>query len=122
MTPLLTQEQFEDLLRPRRPTDDRFNKDFAPVVGVAFGAEWCGPCRRTDKDAIADATPWIKWYYCDVDENNYTPGYCKVQGIPCFILIVDGMFQDEKFNGGSVDQVVAWAKRLVGDKVKFAAK
>lgn len=116
MIPLLNQEQFEDLLRPSRPTDGRFSKEFAPIVGIAFGADWCGPCKRTDKDAIADATPWIKWYYCDVDDNNYTPGYCKVSSIPCFILIVDGMFQGDKLNGGSVPEVVAWAQKITGIK------
>lgn len=118
MIPLLTQEQFEELLRPSRPNDDRFTNTFAPVVGVAFGAEWCGPCRRTDKDAIAAATPWIKWYYCDVDENNYTPGYCKVSSIPSFILIVDGMFQNESSHGGSVEQIVEWATRVAGRQTK----
>lgn len=32
----------------------------------------------------------IKWYDCDVDENDYTPGYCGVKGIPCFMPIING--------------------------------
>ena len=103
MIPLLTQEQFELLLRPHRATQEGINGKYDPIVGIAFGADWCGPCRRTDKDAIADATPGIKWYYCDVDENNYTPGYCGVRSIPCFVLIVDGIFNENKLSGGSVD-------------------
>jgi thiol-disulfide isomerase/thioredoxin len=115
MIPLQTQEQFEELLRPNKAPSTV--KKYEPAVGVAFGATWCGPCRRLDKDAIADATPTIKWYYCDVDENQYTPGYCGVQGIPCFVMILDGVFNPNKSVGASsVQEVVSWAKALSGTK------
>lgn len=111
MTPLLSQEQFETLLRPHRATSEGFLAKYDEFVGIAFGAEWCGPCRRLDKDAIVDLTPGVKWYYCDVDENNYTPGYCGVSSIPSFTLIKDGMFVNNKFPGAQTPAGVAqWVK------------
>ena len=107
MTPLLSQEQFETLLRPHRPSADGFFAEYDMYVGIAFGADWCGPCRRLDKDKIADLTPGVTWYYCDVDENNYTPGYCGVRSIPHFILVKDGFFTDNKFPGAQDAETVA---------------
>lgn len=107
MTPLQTQEQFEALLRPHRPTSGAYFDKYEPIVGVAFGADWCGPCKRLDKDEIVDLTPNVKWYYCDVDDNNYTPGYCGVTSIPAFVLIQDGMFNNNKFAGAATPAAVA---------------
>ena len=112
MIPLLTQAQYENLIRRNNPKVPE-NKVYNPRVGIAFGAEWCGPCRRLDKDAIADATPEVQWYYCDIDENDYTPGYCGIRGVPAFVMILDGVFQSNKLVGpGSVQQVVTWSKSM----------
>jgi thioredoxin-like negative regulator of GroEL len=106
MTPLLTQLQYEELLRPHNPT----NK-YEPIVGIAFGAEWCGPCQRLDKDKIVDLTPGVKWYYCDVDQNDYTLGYCGIRSIPSFVLIQDGIFNKNTLTGaGSHHTVAQWVK------------
>jgi hypothetical protein len=32
------------------------------------------------------------------------------------VLIVDGIFNENKLSGGSVDEVIAWAKSIVGKK------
>ena len=118
MTPLLNQLQFEALLRPGRPTSEDFFRVCAPIVGVAFGAEWCGPCKRLDKDKIVDDTPGVKWYYCDVDKNDYTLGYCGLQAIPSFVLILDGIFYTNKLSGASSEQeVVNWVKTAINKKV-----
>ena len=39
--------------------------------------------------AIEAATPGVNWLKCDVDQNNYTAGYCGVRSIPSFIVIRD---------------------------------
>ena len=68
MTPLPSQEFFESLIKPAVSHE--------PIVMIRFGASWCGPCQRLDTKALLDLSPQITWYYCDLDENDYTPGYC----------------------------------------------
>jgi thiol-disulfide isomerase/thioredoxin len=113
MIPLETQEQFEELLRPRTNNRNTIQmqeeKKYAPCVGIAFGASWCGPCRRIDKDLLASKTPFVKWYYCDVDVNNYTLGYCGLKSIPSFILIQDGHVNTNMLsNVANLDSVIDW--------------
>lgn len=62
-----------------------------PIVIILFSAEaWCAPCKRLDKNYLLSLSDKIKWYKCDIDENDYTPGYCGVQKIPAFLAIVNG--------------------------------
>ena len=113
MTALQNQEEFEKLLRPHRPTQDGCFDKYEPQVGIAFGADWCGPCNRIDKDDIVDNTPGIKWYYCDVDKNDYTLGYCGLHSIPSFILIQEGIFNKNSLSGAvSSKAVINWAQSL----------
>jgi thiol-disulfide isomerase/thioredoxin len=58
---------------------------------VYFTATWCGPCKRLAPKLaeIVAQNPQIKWLKCDVDRNNYTPGFCNVKGIPSFMAIRD---------------------------------
>jgi thioredoxin-like negative regulator of GroEL len=89
MIPLLTQEQFEGLLKP-------FGSDGKPAaqaVVVYFTASWCGACKRLDFDSLLSSTPkTIVWYKCDVDVNKYTLGYCGLSKIPSFAIIKNGKF------------------------------
>jgi len=79
------------------------------LIVIKLGAEWCGPCQRLDKDKIADLTPGVKWYYCDVDQNDYNLGYCGLRSIPAFVLIQDGLINKNMLTGaGSVQAVVEW--------------
>ena len=89
MIPLLTQEQFETLLKPF--VSD--GKPAAQAVVVYFTASWCGACKRLDFDSLLSSTPkTIVWYKCDVDVNKYTLGYCGLTKIPSFALIKNGKF------------------------------
>jgi len=76
---LMTQEEFEAILNDPEP---RF-------TAIYFGATWCGPCRMVDVNAL-DATPNVSWLKCDIDQNNYTPGFCGVRSIPSFIVVANG--------------------------------
>jgi thioredoxin 1 len=87
MMSLPSQEFFESLIKknPPEPHD--------PIVIINFTASWCGPCRRLDKDHLMGLSDKIKWYKCDIDENDYTPGYCGIKSIPAFLAIVNGQVQ-----------------------------
>ena len=83
---------FESLLRPRGANDAIQNTVFAPWVCIQFSADWCGPCQRINKNAYLERTPGIQWYYCDVDQNETSFGFCGLRAIPSFALIRDGTF------------------------------
>lgn len=88
MTPLLSQEEFEAIHKGTLTK---------PVL-IYFTAKWCSPCRAFDWDSIKDSLGGYSLYLCDVDDNNYTPGYCGVRGIPNFMVIttentIKGPFQ-----------------------------
>jgi thioredoxin-like negative regulator of GroEL len=63
------------------------------AVVVYFTASWCGACKRLDFESLLSSTPKnIVWYKCDVDENNYTLGYCGLSKLPSFAVIKNGKF------------------------------
>lgn len=87
MNPLPDQEYFEALLG--KAVDDRIK--LAPEKFVVwFSASWCGPCKRVNGDALLQGFPDVVFFKCDVDENNYTPGYCGVRSIPAFMAVQNG--------------------------------
>jgi len=108
LTPLPSHEAFERMLAPRRPTEDGFLDKYDPWVCVVFTASWCGPCNRLDKEAIAEASPAITWYVCDVDENQTTLGYCSLKSIPSFCLLKNGVYKANKAGASSKQEVLDW--------------
>jgi thioredoxin 1 len=101
MTALPSQEFFESLIQKNMPHD--------PIVIIKFTATWCGPCKRIDTSLLLGLHPDIKWYECDLDENDYTPGYCGVKSIPCFLAIVNGNCQP-LFQSSDTMKVAEWIK------------
>ena len=92
MIPLLTQEQFEGLLKPPSK-DGKPPVNVAEAVVVYFTAPWCGACKRLDFDNLFASIPkTIVWYKCDIDVNKYTLGYCGLTKIPSFVIIKSGKF------------------------------
>ncbi len=101
MTALPSQEFFESLIQKNMPHD--------PIVIIKFTATWCGPCKRIDTTLLLGLHPDIKWYECDLDENDYTPGYCGVKSIPAFLAIVNGVPQPI-FQSSDTMKVAEWIK------------
>lgn len=87
MPHLPDQEFFEALLLKRQ--DERISKVPENIV-IWFSASWCGPCKRVNGEQLMTAFPKVQFYKCDVDENDYTPGYCNVRSIPAFLAIHNG--------------------------------
>lgn len=96
MKHLTTQEEFEELLKPAEPS----------FVAIYFGATWCGPCRRIDTAAL-DAMPGVQWFKVDVDENNYTSGFCSVNAIPAFMVLKNGQPMGP-IQESNMNNIMAW--------------
>lgn len=60
-------------------------------------------------DFLVGLSDKIKWYICDIDENDYTPGYCGVKSIPAFLAIVNGQPQP-LFVSSDTMKVAQWMK------------
>ena len=103
MMPLPSQEFFETLLAKNVPHNH--------LVIIRFTASWCGPCQKVDTASLLMAREGVEWYVCDVDENDYTPGYCGVKTIPCFQAIVDGV-PKPLFQSSNTAAIVEWIKAL----------
>jgi thioredoxin-like negative regulator of GroEL len=83
---LISQIEFEELIGLQEPEQGEVLPNFTVIY---FTASWCSACRRLDMGAIEAATSGANWMKCDVDQNNYTAGYCGVRSIPSFIVIRD---------------------------------
>ncbi len=114
MLPLATQLELEQLLGKQEPAADQV---LPSVACIYFTARWCGACKRLDLDTLQAATPGVTWYKCDVDVNNYSPGFCGVRSIPSFMLIVNKR-PIGPMTSSATEKVVAW----VGEQVASAGK
>jgi len=101
---LETQEQFESMWFGTTETK--------PWI-IYFTAKWCGPCRRLNSDEIGRVAEekGIDLWKCDIDANDYTPGYCGVTSIPYFMY-----FEPKKivssFQSSDTESVAMWIRLL----------
>jgi thioredoxin-like negative regulator of GroEL len=112
MEHLENQEMFEMLLG-KIPSEK-------PVPGFAviwFSAKWCGPCRRVNESILLEMVPEAKWYKCDIDENDYTPGYCGIRSIPNFVAISNQKIVGQLQTSDTL-QIIDWVKRLLNSESK----
>jgi len=77
----LSQEDLESLLQMRDPP---------PLVVIYFTAKWCGPCNKINLNRVVKFRQGIQWMLCDVDDNDYSLGYCQGRSIPAWLAIVRG--------------------------------
>jgi hypothetical protein len=111
---LKTHEEFEGLLCPAKGDPAKY----APLVIVYFTARWCGACKRIDFNKIVNAPNSIaaKWRTCDVDVNNFTPGFCDVRAIPSFQAIIYGRCEP-LFQSSSTDDIITWMKKMTAKMI-----
>lgn len=107
MMPLHNQELFEALIG-RHDT----NLPVPETCVVYFTAGWCGACKRLDLHQIVDSFPKVAWFKCDIDQNDYTAGFCGIKSIPTFLIIKDkkilGMLGESR-----TEKVVEWLKSFI---------
>lgn len=101
MIPLPSQEFLESLIQKGGKHE--------PIVIIRFTAPWCHFCHKIDMKFLVNLSDKIKWYECDLDENDYTPGYCGVRKIPAFMAIVNGVPQPI-FQCSDTMKVAEWIK------------
>jgi thioredoxin-like negative regulator of GroEL len=51
--------------------------------------------------------PGVNWLKCDIDQNDYTAGYCGIRSIPTF-LIINNKKVVEKFSSNNTQKVIDW--------------
>ena len=101
---LMSQEEFEQLIG-RVPLPE--GETLPPFTVIYFTATWCGACRRLNIPELEEAFSQVNWLKCDVDQNNYTPGYCGVKSIPTFLIVKDKVIVGP-FSSNSNDKVKEW--------------
>jgi thioredoxin-like negative regulator of GroEL len=112
---LATQELFESMwfhTDPTKPPQPGTRPSDRAWI-VQYSAKWCGPCRRLDSetiDAAAKAKGLTVWK-CDIDANEYTPGYCGVRSIPTFHFCTPGKIMSE-IQSADTQQVCGWISKF----------
>jgi thioredoxin-like negative regulator of GroEL len=85
---------------------------------IYFTAEWCGACKALDLEAIqaagAQTNKSVQWLKCDIDKNNYSPGYCGVRSIPAFVVIHNKKLV-ATLKSNKTEKAVAWLQTVLED-------
>jgi thioredoxin-like negative regulator of GroEL len=89
--------------------------DLPPINIVYFTARWCGACKRLDLEKLVGAFPLAAWYKCDMDDNEYTAGYCGIRSIPSFMVIHDKKIKGT-FSNSDTEKVLTWLTETIGTK------
>lgn len=93
--------------------DDDFANEIqsVPTVLVKFGATWCGPCVRLDKELetlSATLGNDAKIIVIDIEDNQKLAATFQVGPIPHMVLFKDGKAVDQKVGYHSADEVAQW--------------
>lgn len=107
----MTQEEFEQLLGKQPVPAGEVLPAFTVIY---FTANWCGACKRLDMNSLEGAFEGVNWLKCDVDQNNYTPGYCQVRSIPTFLIVANQKVLGT-LTSNQTEQVRGWIGEKLGE-------
>lgn len=110
MIALQTQEMFERLIG--RIEEEKNSLPLPPKSLVYFTANWCGACKKLDLNRITSTSPDFTWFKCDIDENDYTAGFCEIRQIPTFLMIKDKKIVG-RLSNSHTDTVCKWIRETV---------
>lgn len=114
MTLLHNQVLFESLIGRGEKADEKSPE----VCIVYFTARWCGACKKLDMSRLVGSYPLVAWFKCDIDANDYTPGFCGVRSIPAFLIIRNKKIIGQLANSNT-ETVLAWIQKTIDeDKAK----
>ena len=112
----MKQEHFEKIIR-RAPLEE--GESIPRYIVVYFTATWCGPCRSVRPAELEARLPMVTWLKCDIDQNDYTAGYCGIRSIPTFLVIRDGKIKGQ-FSLISTDSILRSVTELMGEPMTVA--
>jgi len=104
----MKQDHFEKMIG-RAPLED--GESIPRYIVVYFTATWCGPCRSVRPAELEAALPTVTWLKCDIDQNDYTAGYCGVRSIPSFLVIKDMKIMG-KFSATDTESILGQVQGL----------
>ena len=104
----MKQSHFEKMIG-RAPLED--GESIPRFIVVYFTATWCGPCRSVRPADLEAALPTVTWLKCDIDQNDYTAGYCGVRSIPSFLVIKDMKIMG-KFSATDTESILGQVQGL----------
>ena len=113
---LMKQSNFEKMIG-RAPLDD--GDSIPRFIVVYFTATWCGPCRSVRPAELEAALPMVTWLKCDIDQNDYTAGYCGVRSIPTFLVIKDMKIMG-KFSSTDTEAILGQVQGLIDAPLTMA--
>lgn len=110
MNPLAEHETFEKMLGRVPLAEGETVPTFAVIY---FTARWCGACKKLNLADILQAPlpTGAAWFKCDVDENNYTAGYCNISTIPSFIAVARKQVLGQ-ISSSNTAAVCAWLEEM----------
>ena len=112
----MKQEHFEKIIG-RAPLEE--GESIPRYIVVYFTATWCGPCRSVRPAELEAGLPMITWLKCDIDQNDYTAGYCGIRSIPTFLVINDGKIKGQ-FSSTSTDTILLQVSELMGGPMSMS--
>src|SRR5262245_12318397 len=89
---------------------------------VDFTADWCGPCKKMEKDtwAAADVRAWLGEnaiaIQVDVDEERVLAQRFKIEAMPTIVAMRDGQEFDRVVGYQNAAQFLAWSRDVRAGK------
>lgn len=77
---------------------------------IWFSAIWCGPCKRIDIDFLQKSFP-ANWLKCDIDQNDYTAGFCGIRSVPSFLVVYKKKVVGTK-SSSTTGEIMEWLQKL----------